>query len=61
MQTQTRVLKRMQTQQAKANITMEMKEANFFSIFWIFDKEQHRRLDIDTKGQCCFWHVIGLP
>jgi hypothetical protein len=29
--------------------------------FWIFDKEQHRSLDIDTKGHCCFWHVIGLP
>jgi hypothetical protein len=29
--------------------------------FWIFDKEQHRLEDIRTKGQCCFWHIIGCP
>jgi hypothetical protein len=29
--------------------------------FWIFDKEQHRQEDIRTKGQCCFWHIIGCP
>jgi len=29
--------------------------------FWIFDREQHEQQDIHTKGQCCFWHIIGLP
>jgi hypothetical protein len=29
--------------------------------FWIFDKEQHRLEDIRTKGECCFWHIIGCP
>jgi hypothetical protein len=29
--------------------------------FWIFDKEEHRQGHIRTKGQCCFWHIIGCP
>jgi hypothetical protein len=31
--------------------------------FWIFDndKEQHKQEHIRTKGQCCFWHIIGCP
>ena len=29
--------------------------------FWIFDQQQHKQEDIKTKGQCCFWHIIGLP
>jgi hypothetical protein len=29
--------------------------------FWIWDKEQHKQEDIDTKGNCCFNHIIGLP
>jgi hypothetical protein len=28
---------------------------------WIFDQQQHKQEDIRTKGQCCFWHIIGLP
>jgi hypothetical protein len=30
-------------------------------LFWIWDKNQHRREDIKTKGDCCFNHIIGLP
>jgi predicted NACHT family NTPase len=26
--------------------------------FWIWDQQQHKRKDIRTKGQCCFWHII---
>lgn len=27
--------------------------------FWIFDPQQHRQEDIRTKGQCCFYHLLG--
>lgn len=29
--------------------------------FWIWDVEEHRKADRETKGRCCFNHVIGLP
>jgi hypothetical protein len=29
--------------------------------FWIWNKEQHKREDITTKGDCCFNHIVGLP
>jgi aromatic ring-cleaving dioxygenase len=29
--------------------------------FWIWDKQQHKQQDIDTDGDCCFNHIIGLP
>lgn len=29
--------------------------------FWIWDVEEHRRVDRETKGRCCFNHAIGLP
>jgi hypothetical protein len=29
--------------------------------FWIWDKEQHKQEDINTNGECCFNHIIGLP
>jgi hypothetical protein len=29
--------------------------------FWIWDQQQHKQEDIRTKGQCCFWHIIGCP
>ena len=29
--------------------------------FWIWDQHEHRQIDIVTKGQCCFNHIIGLP
>ena len=30
--------------------------------FWIWgDKEEHRKLCIETNGNCCFQHIIGLP
>jgi hypothetical protein len=30
-------------------------------LFLIWDAEQHKQEDIDTKGYCCFNHVISLP
>jgi hypothetical protein len=29
--------------------------------FWIWDIEEHKQQDINTKGNCCFNHIIGLP
>src|SRR5919197_1334413 len=29
--------------------------------FWIWDIQEHKQQDIDTKGDCCFNHIIGLP
>jgi hypothetical protein len=29
--------------------------------FWIWDREYHQLKDIQTNGDCCFNHVIGLP
>jgi hypothetical protein len=29
--------------------------------FWIWNQKQHRQEDIQTKGDCCFNHIIGLP
>jgi hypothetical protein len=29
--------------------------------FWIWNVEEHKQEDIDTKGNCCFNHIIGLP
>src|SRR5919109_2395901 len=29
--------------------------------FWIWDKDEHKQADIDSNGDCCFNHIIGLP
>jgi hypothetical protein len=29
--------------------------------FWIWDKAEHKQEDINTDGDCCFNHIIGLP
>ncbi|MGD1838268.1 MAG: DEAD/DEAH box helicase family protein, partial [Nitrososphaeraceae archaeon] len=29
--------------------------------FWIWDTKEHKKLDIETKGNCCFSHACGLP
>ena len=29
--------------------------------FWIWDRQQRKLEDIDTDGDCCFNHIIGLP
>jgi hypothetical protein len=29
--------------------------------FWIWNTEEHKQRDIETKGNCCFNHIIGLP
>jgi hypothetical protein len=29
--------------------------------FWIWNTEEHKQEDVNTKGQCCFNHISGLP
>jgi len=29
--------------------------------FWIWDIMQHKKVDIESDGDCCFNHIIGLP
>ena len=29
--------------------------------FWIWDIEEYKQEDINTKGDCCFNHICGLP
>jgi hypothetical protein len=29
--------------------------------FWIENIEKHKAIDIKTKGNCCFNHIIGVP
>jgi hypothetical protein len=29
--------------------------------FWIWNIEEHKHKDIETNGDCCFNHIIGLP
>ena len=29
--------------------------------FWIWNVKEHKHIDIETKGDCCFSHIIGLP
>jgi hypothetical protein len=29
--------------------------------FWIWDIKEHKQEDTNTKGDCCFNHIIGLP
>jgi hypothetical protein len=29
--------------------------------FWIWDQSEHKQEDLNTKGDCCFNHIIGLP
>ena len=42
-------------QQTKLFNTLKGKE------FWIWNSERHRLEDIETNGDCCFNHIIGLP
>jgi hypothetical protein len=29
--------------------------------FWTWNSEEYRQEDINTNGDCCFNHIIGLP
>jgi hypothetical protein len=49
-----------------SNNTQQQQQTRLFDIlrdkpFWIWDYEKHIQEDINTIGQCCFNHIIGLP
>ena len=29
--------------------------------FWIWNKDEHLKLAIDSNQQCCYNHIVGLP
>jgi hypothetical protein len=29
--------------------------------FWIWDTVEHKKADIETRGDCCLNYIIGLP
>ena len=29
--------------------------------FWLWNTEKHKQEDINTKGQCCFNHIVSCP
>jgi hypothetical protein len=29
--------------------------------FWIWDKQEHKALHLETNSYCCFNHIVGLP
>jgi hypothetical protein len=46
-----------QSDPAQVEILQRLKNKEF----WIWDKHQHKLEDINTDGDCCFNHIIGLP
>jgi hypothetical protein len=52
----------------KKRVTLEVaqQQSKLFDIcrgkpFWIWEIHEHKKEDINTKGNCCFNHIIGLP
>jgi Terminase RNaseH-like domain len=50
-----------QSEQQQRNANNQIFEILRNKPFWIWDKEGHKQEDINTKGDCCFNHIIGLP
>src|SRR5919199_4551048 len=50
-----------QSEQERNSITNAEFERLRDKPFWIWDVEDHKKEDINTKGDCCFNHIIGLP
>jgi hypothetical protein len=48
-------------QEQQKNSNQDVFERLLDKSFWIWDIEEHKQLDIKTKGDCCFNHIIGLP
>jgi hypothetical protein len=54
-------LHKLVSQQRKENTHDELFQRLQGKPFWIWDKQQHKLEDINTDGDCCFNHIIGLP
>ncbi|HJT49857.1 MAG TPA: hypothetical protein VJ729_16880 [Nitrososphaeraceae archaeon] len=48
-------------QQQQANARNDLYDRVINKQFWIWDEEQRKQEDINTDGDCCFNHIIGLP
>jgi hypothetical protein len=50
----------------RVSLELPQQQSSFFKRlhnkpFWIWNTEEHKQEDINTKGNCCFNHIIGLP
>ena len=55
---QQKKLKQNQNQLSQSSHNLDILKAK---PFWIFDKQEHLKLAIETNQQCCFNHIVGLP
>ena len=55
---QQKKLKQNQNQLSQSSHNFDILKAK---PFWIFDKQEHLKLTIETNQQCCFNHNVGLP
>jgi hypothetical protein len=54
-------MQKLVSQQQQENTRKELFQRLQGKPFWIWDKQQHKQQDINTNGECCFNHIIGLP
>ena len=55
-------LQKLIQQRTEQNITKSSEFDRFLNLpFWIWNQSEHRKKDLETKGLCCFNHVLGLP
>jgi hypothetical protein len=54
-------LRKLVSQQQQDNIRKELIQGLHDKPFWTWNKQQHKLEDINTDGDCCFNHIIGLP
>jgi hypothetical protein len=54
-------LQKLASQSQQENTRKELFQRLHGKPFWIWDKQQHKKEDINTNGDCCFNHIIGLP
>jgi hypothetical protein len=52
-----KLVKQSQQEQTSSNELDRLRDKSF----WIWNVEDHKQEDINTNGECCFNHIIGLP
>jgi hypothetical protein len=53
--------KLVQQSEQERNLSNEVFEKLRDKPFWIWNIEEHKQQDINTNGDCCFNHIVGLP
>jgi hypothetical protein len=56
-----KLVQQQEQQQQQTDSNHEIVERLRDKPFWIWNVEEHKQEDINTKGDCCFNHIIGLP